>query len=164
MKIQLEIPIVFGLSIEVYCILFVLGIPIFFIWRAILKRFIKAEKKRKITTWLITIITTPILYVGIGSGIFFAMTYYPKHDFNRENWANNEGKRYEMTADIIKSRILLNKTKFEVRQLLGNENNTEQSNKWYYNVGTRPELVNIDPSTLEVDFSNGVVNDVRQHN
>jgi len=164
MKILIDIPIVFGLSIEVYFILLVLSIPIFFLWRALFKRFIKAEKKRKIATWLVTIITTPAIYAGIWTGIVFAMTYYPKHDFNKENWANKEDKRYEMSADIIKSRVLLNKTKSEVKQLLGGESNTEQSDKWYYNLGNRPELFNIDPSTLEVDFSQGVVSDVRQHN
>jgi len=43
----------------------VLGIPVYFLWRWILKRFIENSPKRKFTTWVATIISTPLIYAAI---------------------------------------------------------------------------------------------------
>ena len=163
MTTLLYIPTLFGVSIEVYFILLVLGIPTFFIWRWILKKFIKVGKTRKIATWTATIVATPLIYVGLLMLGFFSMSYHPTHDFDKQKWFADKEKRYELSEDIIDSKMLIGKTKSEVRQLLGDEGNTDESDYWNYYLGFRPGFANIDPDVLDIEFKDGKVVKVGQH-
>jgi hypothetical protein len=156
-------PTIFGVSIEVYLILLVLVLPTFYFWRWLLKKLIKTDKTRKIATWIATIVATPIIYVGLALLLFFYMTYFPESDFNKEKWFADKEKRYELSDDLIESKILIGKTKEEVRQLLGDELNTDNSNHWNYYLGFRPSLLGIDPDVLDIQFKDGKVVYVGQH-
>lgn len=164
MATLLYIPKLFGVSIEVYFILLILGIPIFFFWSWLLKKFIKVDKARKIATWSATILVTPLIYVEIIMLWLFIISYHPNHNFDKEKWVANKEKRYELSDDIIDNRILIGKTKSEVRQLLGNEGNTNESDYWHYYLGFRPGFLNIDPDVLDIQFKDGKVIKVGQHN
>lgn len=94
--------------------------------------------------------------------LIFIIEYYPKQNFNKKEWLN-KNKRYEYSDDIIDSKMLMNKSKSEVRKILGDESNLDTSDTWYYDLGFRPELLNIDPYSLEIDFENGKVVEVEQH-
>jgi len=148
----LHIPSIFGISLEVYIILIILGIPVFFIWRWVFSRYIKTERTRKIATWTATIFTTPLLYIGIFLLLFYAMTYYPSHEFDRMKWSSDMEKRYEMSQDIIDSKMLIGKTKSEVKQLLGDSNDPDGDNNWSYYLGMKPGIISIDPDILEIEF------------
>lgn len=163
MTTLLYIPIFFGVSIEVYLILIVLGIPTFFIWRFLFKKFIKAERTRKIATWTATLITIPLIYAAIVMLWILSMSYYPTHDFDKEKWFSDKETRYELSEDIIESEMLIGRTKSEVRQILGNENNSDQSDHWSYYLGFRPGLFSIDPDVLNIEFRDGKVIRVQQH-
>lgn len=163
MTTLLYISTFFGVSIEVYFILPVLGIPTFFIWRWILKKFIKVDKTRKIATWTATIVSTPLFYVGLIMLWFFSMSYYPNHDFDQQKWFADKEKRYELSEDILDSKMLIGKTKLEVRQLLGDEGNKDESDDWNYYLGFRPGFANIDPEVLDIEFKDGKVVKVEQH-
>ncbi|MCO5945661.1 hypothetical protein [Mucilaginibacter flavidus] len=154
---------IFGFSIEVYFILAILGLPVFFIWRRIFKNRDMQSRTKRIITWIATIVSTPILYVGIMLLIFMAMEYYPKHDFDRSAWVNDKDERYEYSDDIIDSKMLIGKSKAEVRKILGDDGNVNDSNDWYYSLGFRPELFNIDPDSMEITFKNNKVISVQQH-
>jgi hypothetical protein len=163
MMTHLFIPTLFGLSIEVYFIIIILGIPTYFFWRWLLKKFIKPDNKRKILTWIATIILTPLIYVGIVMLIFFSISYYPSNGFDKQKWDTDKDKRYELSEDIIKSKLLIGKSKSEVKQLLGDDSgNEEKFNVWYFDLGYKPELFNIDPSSLKVTFVNNKVIKVEQ--
>ena len=157
------IPTIFGVSIEVYFILIFLGVPTFIIWRWILKKFIKNNKSRKIATWIATIFLTPMIYAGLIALLIILINYYPSHKFDKIKWFVEKEKRYEMSEDIINSRMLIGRTKVEVQQILGYEGNTNQSDDWYYDLGFKPGLFNIDPDVLEVEFKFGKVVKVGQH-
>jgi hypothetical protein len=161
---QLYIPEILGISIEVYFILILLGIPTFFFWRWLFKKYIQADKTRKIAVWVATIILTPVIYISIVMLYVFSVSYYPTHDFDKRRWLTDEDNRYELSDDLIKSKMLIGKTKNEVRLLLGNETENQDSvNTWYYGLGYRPGLFNIDPSYLEIEFQNNKVLDVEQY-
>ena len=152
------------MSIEVYFILIIIAIPAFYFWRWLFKKFIKADKTRKIWTWLATIFLTPCVYVGLILLWIFSISYYPKHDFDRQKWFNEEDKRYELSGDIIYSKMLLGKTRNEVRKILGdNSDNKNSFNVWTFGLGVRPELFNIDDSYLQIEFHNDKVVNVEQH-
>ena len=159
----LDIPVFFGVSIEVYFILIVLAIPTFFIWRWLLKKFIKVDRTRKIVTWTATIIATPLIYVGLILLWFFSMSYHPSHDFDKEKWLADKEKRYEYSENIIESKMLIGKTKAQVRQLLGDEGNKDDSDYWTFYLGFRPAFANIDPDILDIEFKDGKVVKVGQH-
>lgn len=154
--------IVSGSSIVLF-ILLVFGAPTFFIWHWLLKKSIKAEKKRKIATWTATLITTPIICIGIIMLLFSGISYHPTHDFDKEKWFADKETRYELSEDIIESKMLIGKTKSEVRQILGDENHSDQSDYWGYYLGFRPGLFNIDPDVLDIHFKDGKVIRVGQH-
>jgi hypothetical protein len=163
MIIPLDIPVFFGVSIEVYLILMVLAIPTFVIWRWLLKKFIKVDTTRKIATWTATILGTPLIYVGLIMLCFFNMSYHPTYEFDKGKWLADKEKRYEYSEDVIESKMLIGKTKAQVRQLLGDEGNKDVSDHWAYYLGFRPAFANIDPEILDIEFKDGKVIKVGQH-
>lgn len=163
MNMLVYIPTVFGVSIEVYFILLVLGVLNFFIWRWLLKKNIKVERNRKFAIWTATILTTPLIYYGLIILWFFSMSYHPNYDFDKEKWLANKEKRYEFSQDIIDSKMLIGKTKSEVLQILGDKIDNEQNDNWSYDLGFKPGFANIDPDVLDIEFKKGKVVDVVQH-
>jgi len=157
------IPEIFGISLEVYVILIVLGVPIFFFWRWVFKKFIKSDRKRKITTWVVTIVSAPLIYVGFILILFSIIEYYPNHDFDREIWIKDKDVRYELSKDIIDSKMLIGKSKTDIKKLLGGESNTDDSDVWYYDIGVKPVFLAIDESVIEIVFKNDKVINVEQH-
>jgi hypothetical protein len=91
------------------------------------------------------------------------INYYPHRDFNKQQWLKNKETRYEYSKDIIESNILIGKTKAQVISILGDAGNLNTDDTWYYGLGYKPELFNIDPSSLAINFKNGKVVNVEQH-
>jgi len=90
------------------------------------------------------------------------MNYYPKHSFNHNDWMGNKDERYELSDDIINSKVLIGKTKSDIRTLLGNEGNQDNLDEWTYYLGIKPEILNIDPSALIIYFEKGKVTRIEQ--
>jgi len=153
----------FGLSIEVYFIFMILAIPMFFLWKWVFKRYFKNDKNKTLASIITTLIVTPIIYIGIASVWLIGLCYYPEWDFDQQKWNENIETRYGLSEDIIDSKMLFGKTKTEVRQLLGDEGNSNESDLWGYNLGYVPGIANIDPDYLEIKFKNGRVVMVWQH-
>ena len=131
--------------------------------RWLFKKFITVDKTRKIATWAATLVATPLIYLGLVMLWLFSISYHPTHDFDKEKWFANKEKRYELSKNIIDSKMLIGKTKSEVRQILGDESNTDASDYWYYYLGFRPGFANIDPDVLDIEFKDGKVIKVGQH-
>jgi hypothetical protein len=110
-----------------------------------------------------TILLTPLLYISIVLIWILSISYYPSREFNRQGWLNEQEKRFALSEDLIEREVLLGKTKPEIRHLLGDEGNTDQSNQWSYYLGFRPQLLNIDPDVLVIEFKDEVVVRVEQH-
>jgi|SRR6185437_859523 len=147
---------------SVFVIALTLSFPLFFFWRWIFRK--RASKlNRRIATWLLTLTTAPILYAIVILIWIAIIEYYPNRDFDKKMWQTNKDERYEYTHDLINSKILLGKTESQVLKLLGNDADTSQTSELQYNIGFRPELLGIDPSYLIIDFKNGKVNAVIEH-
>jgi len=159
----LDIPVILGIDIEVYFILIILGIPTFFFWRWLFKKYIKAETNRKVLTWLATIILTPCIYVVLILLWVFCVSYYPNRDFEKQKWFGDKEKRYELSKNIIESKMLIGKSKAQVRQILGNEPDNKDNFKfWRFELGVSPDFLNIDDSYLLVEFEGDKVVNVEQ--
>jgi hypothetical protein len=157
------LPSLFGISIDVYFILIVISIPTYYICRWLLKKCIQVDKTRKIATWTTTLIATPIVYFGLVLLWLISISYYPTSDFDKQKWFANKESRYEISEDIIESKMLIGKTKLEVRELLGDEGNKEESDHWDYYLGFRPGFAIMDPDILDIEFKDGKVFKVGQH-
>jgi hypothetical protein len=121
---------------------------------------------RNIVAAIVTIVATPVVYAGLIAAWCAIALYYPKHDFDREKWLSNKEKRYEMSKDIIEAKLLIGKSKNEVRQMLGEENNGSNANEddyWRYYLGYVPAVIGIDYDVLDIYFENGKVVRVEQH-
>ena len=115
---QNYIPPLFGIGIDVYFILIVISIPTYYIFRWLLKKCIQVDKTRKIATWTATLIATPILYFGLILLWLISMSYHPTYDFDKQKWFANKESRYEISEDIIESKMLIGKTKLNLKSLL----------------------------------------------
>jgi hypothetical protein len=151
---------IFGIGLDAYLIIIILGIPIFFIWRRLFRSTVPKQKKLLIT-WLVTIFSTPVVYGAIVTILFLISSYYPDHGFNKTDWDNNKDDRYEYANNIIDSKILIGKTKADVQKLLGDEGNKQDSDDWFYGLGFTPG--SIDPDSIEIEFKNGKVERVTRH-
>jgi hypothetical protein len=138
----LNIPGLFGLSIDVYFILSVIVVPTFFFWKWILKKFIKTDKTRRITTLAATLIMTPLIYAALILLLIYWITYTPASGFDKSKWMMGKQGRFEMAGDIISSKMLISRDSNEVKQILGEpssgSNRTWRSdtiNIWTYDMG-----------------------------
>ena len=152
------------MSPEVPIIIFVIAIPIYLLFNWIFRKLkIGNDKNRKFFAIIPTVIVSPLIYVGLIVIWIYSMSYYPKKDFDRSEWKSNVEARYEMSKDIIDSKILIGKTKVEIIELLGAEFYAYGDNHIAYDLGFVPGFMNIDPDYLDIYFDNGKVNKVEQH-
>lgn len=152
------------MSPEVSIIILTLAIPTYFFCKWVLKRRkIGTEKNRKFLALIPTVILTPVVYAGIIMIWIFSISYYSTSDFDQSEWNSNIGERYEMSEDIIKSKMLIGKTQEEVIQILGTDFYPNNKNRIIYELGHVPGLFNIDPDYLEIKFKNGKVISVQQY-
>ena len=141
--ILLTLPVIFGLSIEVYFILFVLGVINYFFFRWLFTAIIKVDAvTRQGVTWILTVAGTPVLYVALFLLFFKAMSYTPSLDFEAELWATQTHKRFQMAEDLIDSEILLGKDTTQVKAVLGDPGRygrcvwkKDSVNTWSYSMG-----------------------------
>ena len=152
------------MSPEVPIIILILAIPFYFLSGCVFKKIkLGNEKNRKYLAIIPALIISSVVYVGIVLIGMFSMTYYPNIDFNKQKWDKNQEERYKMSKNIIKSEMLIGKTKEEVIELLGEDYHTYDDNHIFYDLGFLPELFNIDPDVLDIYFENGIVVKVEQH-
>ena len=159
----LYIPELFGFSIEVYFIVIIIGTGTFFFWRWLFMKLIKDNKKRIIATWCTTVFVTPIIYILIILVFVFSASYYPTHNFNKLKWLSDSEKRYELSGNLIESKILTGKTKRQMTEILGEPDGAKQENYWSYYLGFKPSIGGIDPDYLDIEFKNDKVITVGQH-
>lgn len=136
MMTLIYIPELFGISIAGYFIMLVIAIPIFFFWRWLLKKIIKADRIRIIATWLTTLILTPLIYVAL-IGLFFSILIHePSKDFDKSQWFADKEERYQMADDIINNKMLNGKDTTQLKQIIGDPTSRgDSTQKWTYDLG-----------------------------
>jgi len=146
-----------------------LALIVALVWGTIVlwRKLLKSNRLHRLIKWLLitfsSLISLFVLYVMvIAMWILNTAYYYPKSNFDHAKWTSDHETRYEMSDDIIDSKILIGKTKKQVIAILGLEYNKLDNNEWYYRLGIKPEIANIDQDDLEVVFKDGFVVEVRQ--
>ncbi|PQA56910.1 hypothetical protein [Siphonobacter curvatus] len=163
--ILFTLPVVLGLSIEVYFIVFVLGVANYFFLQWLFTAVIKVdEKTRREVTWILTIASTPILYVALVLLYFQAMSYTPNLDFEAELWATQTHKRFQMAEDLIDRELLLGKDTTQVKDILGDPDRygrciwkKNSVNTWTYSMGSGGGSLSFLYHQLSLKFDQGRV-------
>lgn len=156
------IPVIFGLSVEVYFIALIIAVPTFFFFKWLFKKFIKKSNTRKIATWLTTLVLVPILYEVFISLFFIALFYEPKRNFDRSRWFADKQNRFQMANNIIDSKFLITKDTNQVKQLLGNPAFRSDSLKeWKYDIGMGGGGLGFLFHTLSIKFEKNKVTSVQ---
>ncbi len=86
-------------------------------------------------------------------------SYFPNHTkFNSVEFKNNYKSRLSMKKDIVENKLLLNKTKPNIKNLLGVPSETKEG-KWHYSLGSKGSL---SPTfyILELSFNNEICNNI----
>jgi len=117
----------------------IIAIPTFFILRWLLKKVIKIERYRIISTWVLTLLLTPLLYLGAVIIFFSILFHEPSRKFDKSSWRSDTGKRFQMSDDIIKSEILIGKDTTQIKAFLGDTHQKYQDSTkkltWIYEMG-----------------------------
>ncbi|WP_397363444.1 hypothetical protein [Olleya sp. R77988] len=150
------------MSIEVPIIILIIAIPTYFVMRWLLKKIITEQKTLKTVTIICTVIIAPVLYVCLVLAFFSYLFYEPQYDFNKEKWAKNKNKRYEMRDDLIESEILKDKSKTEIFELIGNPDNIYSDDIWIYNLGISNPGLGLQFNSLELSFKNERIFDFKK--
>ena len=152
------------MSPEALITILILAIPIYFLCKWTLNKWeIGNPKSRKLTAIIPTIILSPLAYVGMIVIWMMSVSYYPTKKFNKAEWDTNIEGRYTMSKNIIKSEMLIGKTKEEVIEILGEEFSIYDEEHIAYYLGFVPSMLGIDPDVLDIYFENGKVIKVSQH-
>ena len=153
------------MSPEILVIILIIPIAVYFLSKLFLK-YLKLgnDKNRKYIAIVPAVILSPIFYFLLIVSWIYVVEYYPEEKFDKQKWETNIEERYTMSENIIKSKILIEKTKEEVIELLGNEYRDYGENHIGYYLGFVPRMITIDPDVLDVYFENGKVVKVSQHN
>ncbi len=132
----LNTPLLFGLSMEVYIICFVIALTTFFICKRLLKKIIRTDSTRKLTTWVITLLAIPLIYLALIQLLIFWINYTPSRDFDKSIWLNDKEGRFQMALDLIDSKLLMGKDTNQVKQLLGDPTfGMNNENSYTYDMG-----------------------------
>jgi len=152
------------MSPEVPAIILLIAIPTYFASRWVLKKQNIGDKQsRKLIAIVPAVLLSPVIYVGIIMIWLFAISYYPKQEFDKAKWEKNTEERYRMSQDIINSKMLIGKSEEEVILILGEDYSRFNENEIIYELGHVPGLLNIDPDYLSIHFENGKVVRVEQY-
>lgn len=132
----LYLPIIYGVSLEVYIFLICLTIPYYLICHWILKRFIFNSLIRNIVAWTCTLGLALITYIGIIEIFMFTLSREPSRDFDQSKWLTNKEERFEMADDLINRKIINDQDSIHVKQLLGIPTFQDSLNlNWSYDMG-----------------------------
>jgi len=90
------------------------------------------------------------------------MFYEPQYSFDKEKWFSEKHKRFEMRDDIIDSKILEGKRKFEIIDLIGKPDSGDSSDNWTYNLGGSSSGFGWQFNSLELTFNRDKVEKVKK--
>lgn len=126
----------------------------------------QGEIMKKIPIYIIAIfaIVSVTAFVANRYNAFFGRR------FNSERWFAYPDKRFELTKDLIKSRILIGKPKEQVKKILGTDckgcsNSTHEwmkADTWMYYTKMEKDIIDARIRVLDIYFVGDVVTNVQE--
>ena len=97
----------------------------------------------------------------VAFAISFSLIWIFEDQYDKDVWMNTPTERYKMADDIIESQMLLNKSKIEVIELLGEPNAVlSDQNAFVYKLGSPPSFFSETKEHLLVVFTQNSVSKV----
>lgn len=115
------------------------------------------RRKKKIISWKTLTYSGHVFFLGVIIYIVYTLTYYSvvnhysQKQFSAKDWIDFPEKRYELYKDIQRSKVLIDKDKNRVNELLGAPSFNNDSTYYYY-MGIKPGLFIINPEYLIINF------------
>ena len=128
--------------------------------------FVKTIDNRLWLTFTVSIVITPLVYFyGVYPMINIFSNYHHEKYFSKELWQDKPALRYELSSNMIASKILIGQTKKEVSSTLGTYEwlswdvikKNHNPNKWNYALGFEPGAFNSKKECLELTFEHNKV-------
>jgi len=125
--------------------------------------FVRTIDKRKWLTLLVSIVLTPLLYFYmVYPMINIFSNYHHQKYFSSELWIDKPALRYELSDDMIASKVLIGQSRSNVESLLGkpewlswdDTKKAHDTNRWNYGLGIEPGAFNTDKECIEIVFQN----------
>lgn len=153
------------MGFDAILIMLVISIVIFLIGFLILrKRQPTKNHYKNPILWITTIVSTPLIYIGLIFLWITIATHYPQRDFNQEKQIKDKETRYEYADDLVDNEKLIGQTKAQILGLLGAPDNETEMTMTYY-IGFSPRhFIGIDPDWIEIELKNGKAINVRIFN
>ncbi len=141
-----------------------IAIPAFFIWKWIFSRQFKTQRAKVIAALVMAVFTVPAVHVFLIIKQIVSDCSYGRVKFDKAIWISDAENRYLMANDLIDSGMLIGKTKFEVKEILGEgtERNWDNKDLLEYYLGVIPCPFAMDPYILSVEFKDQRVVEVVQ--
>lgn len=141
-------------------IIFILGFC-YLVYRAlsyIFKKFNWLNRNpilKRISLFILTI----FIYTSFIYSFFYFITnpITINEDFNKKKWIENVDSRYKMFENIKHKKILENKSKEDIMQLLGVPKNDTLKDVWHYDMGLKGEWFGWKFYNLKMEYKNGYV-------
>ena len=137
-------------------------IVVFAATRALLHRFWPRQQHPKRVAAALSVVATPFLCVAGGYLALTIYLYYPQREFQKDKWASDVDKRYEMVDNLQGKHLLLGLTPERVATQLGAPTYQSETH-WQYYIGFKTNLFSIDADALSVEFAQGKVVSYRIH-
>ncbi|MEM6516236.1 MAG: hypothetical protein AAF688_08635 [Bacteroidota bacterium] len=134
--------------------------------------FVKTIDERKWLSILVSLAITPFVYFyALYPMINIFTNYHHQKYFTTERWHDNPALRYEISDNMIASKILMGKSKKEIQALLGKPEwlswndslKAPDKNKWNYAMGIEPGALNEDKECIEIIFKKESVTELKQY-
>ena len=103
-----------------------------------------------------------LLFLVLGTIIGLLLINALEENFDKHNWKQDPLHRYEMSKDIVESRLLIGKNKEEVLELLGMSDSSTYKGKPHllYKLGKPPSFFNESELIMVVVFKDSLVDKV----
>lgn len=126
----------FQLPISVYLKLLIATIAVIIFCRWLAKKLIKNGKSKAYSINAKRLIYAGFSYLAFTWLVYKVITYERQSKFNRDKWVTEKYRRHEMAKDLIQSGIMAGKDSNEVKTILGEPDNRNDSlQTWNYNMG-----------------------------
>ena len=157
--VLLDIPIFFGVSMEVFVILLFISIPTYIFFYMLFRNRITDKVLRYLSILVSTIVLTPLIYAGIFTAfIYFLFREPPQKAFDQSKWIIEKNERFLMGDDLVKSKILNEKDTIQINQILGQPTWKDSLNtSWTYDMGSNVSGFGLLFHSLSIKFENNKV-------
>lgn len=119
---------------------------------------VKQEKRIYIKVLSATALSFIVFSILLPMIVMYIIGYEKSRKFTRERWCEMPAKRYETRKNLVKSKLLMQKSKGNIKMLLDDPTSENDSlQQWVYDLGMSSAGLGFQFNTLILKFRNDTV-------